>query len=128
VSNYLIGNDPSKWHTNIANYAKARYRGVYRGVDLVYHGDQKQLEYDLVVEPGANPGAIRLAFDGIQGKSLEANGNLVLHTSRRVGFLRRPRFLAQTDRGKIATARGETTAVDHSSLAHGANRRGTSDE
>ena len=55
VSNYFIGNDPSKWHTNIANYAKVAYQDVYRGIDLVYHGDQQQLEYDFVVKPGARP-------------------------------------------------------------------------
>ena len=68
VSNYLIGNDPSKWHTDVPNYAEVAYKGVYRGIDLVYHGDQKQLEYDFVVDPGADPRAIRLAFDGTQGK------------------------------------------------------------
>ena len=81
VSNYFIGNDPSKWHTNIANYAKVGYQDVYRGINLVYHGDQQQLEYDFVVQPGADPRAIRLAFAGAQGKSIDAQGNLVLHTS-----------------------------------------------
>ena len=81
VSNYFIGNDPSKWHTNIANYAKVGYQDVYRGINLVYHGDQQQLEYDFVVKPGADPHAIRLAFAGAQGKSIDAQGNLVLHTS-----------------------------------------------
>ncbi len=81
VSNDFIGNDPSKWHTNIANYAEVAYKGVYRGINLVYHGDQQQLEYDFVVQPGASPGAIRLAFGGALGKSLDAQGDLVLHTS-----------------------------------------------
>ena len=81
VSNDFVGNDHSKWHTNIANYADVAYQGVYRGINLVYHGDQQQLEYDFVVQPGASPGAIRLAFDGVTGKSLDAQGNLVLHTS-----------------------------------------------
>jgi hypothetical protein len=81
VSNAFIGNDPSKWHTHIANYAEVAYKGVYRGINTVYHGDQQQLEYDFVVQPGASPGAIRLAFDGITGKSLDAQGDLVLHTS-----------------------------------------------
>jgi hypothetical protein len=81
VSNYFMGNDPSRGHTNIANYAEVSYKGVYRGINLVYHGDQQQLEYDFVVQPGASPGAIRLAFGGAVGKSLDAQGNLVLHTS-----------------------------------------------
>jgi uncharacterized repeat protein (TIGR01451 family) len=63
-SNYFIGNDPSQWHTRVANYEKVRYTGVYPGVDLVYYGNQKQLEYDFVVNPGADPGAIGVAFGG----------------------------------------------------------------
>ncbi len=81
VSNYLIGNDPSKWHTDVPNYAEVAYKGVYGGIDLIYHGDQKQLEYDFTVRPGAEPRAIRLSFDGAQGKTIDAQGNLVLHTS-----------------------------------------------
>ena len=61
-SNYFIGNDPKKWRTNIPTYAKVRVEDVYPGVDLVYYGNQGQLEYDFVVRPGANPKAIRLAL------------------------------------------------------------------
>ena len=81
VSNYLIGSDPSKWHTDISNYGKVDYQSIYKGIDLVYHGDQNQLEYDFVVAPGADPRAIRLAFDGMRSASLDRAGNLVLHTS-----------------------------------------------
>src|ERR1035438_5074116 len=48
-SNYFIGNDPAQWHTNIANYGKVEYHDVYPGVNLVYYGNQRQLEYDFVV-------------------------------------------------------------------------------
>jgi hypothetical protein len=54
-SNYFIGNDPTKWRTNVPNYAKVRYANVYPGVDLVYYGNQGQLEYDFVVQPSADP-------------------------------------------------------------------------
>ncbi|HEV2177809.1 MAG TPA: hypothetical protein VGW33_11520 [Terriglobia bacterium] len=57
-SNYFIGNDPKKWRTNVPTYAKVRYQGVYPGVDLVYYGNQGQLEYDFVVAPGAADGDI----------------------------------------------------------------------
>jgi len=60
-SNYFLGDNPAKWHTNVPNYGKLRYEGVYPGIDLVYYGNQRQLEYDFVVAPGAAPGAIRLA-------------------------------------------------------------------
>ena len=63
-SNYFIGNDPKKWRTNVPNYAKVKYQEVYPGVDLIYYGNQRQLEYDWAVAPGADPSAIRLAIDG----------------------------------------------------------------
>jgi hypothetical protein len=59
-TNYFIGNDPTKWRTNIPTYARVRYRSVYPGVDLVYYGHQGQLEYDFVVAPGADPRQIAL--------------------------------------------------------------------
>src|SRR5207245_9060182 len=52
-SNYFIGNDPKKWRTNVPNYAKVKYKNIYPGVDLVYYGNHRQLEYDFIVRPGA---------------------------------------------------------------------------
>ena len=77
-SNYFIGNDPAKWRTNISTYAKVRYEGVYPGVDLVYYGNQGQLEYDFVVAPGADPGLVTLAFEGAREVHIDARGELVL--------------------------------------------------
>jgi hypothetical protein len=60
-SSYYLGNDPKKWQTGIPNYARVQYRGIYPGIDLVYHGNQGgQLEYDFVVAPGGDPSAIVL--------------------------------------------------------------------
>ena len=64
-SNYFIGDDPVKWHTNIPNYAKVRYQDVYAGVDLVYYGNPGRLEYDFLVSPGSDPRSIRLAFERV---------------------------------------------------------------
>ena len=55
ATNYFIGNDPAKWRTNIPTYGKVRYNSVYPGVDLVYYGNERQLEYYFVVAPGAAP-------------------------------------------------------------------------
>ncbi len=78
ASNYLIGNDPAKWRTNVSSYAKVKYRDVYPGVDLIYYGNQRQLEFDLVVAPGADPGAIKLDLQGADKVELDAQGDLVL--------------------------------------------------
>ncbi|MCD6077555.1 MAG: Cell surface protein, partial [Ramlibacter sp.] len=47
-SNYILGDDRSKWHTNIANYGSVVYRDVYDGIDVRYYGTQRQLEYDFI--------------------------------------------------------------------------------
>src|SRR6266567_2897425 len=62
-THYLTGNDPNKWRTNVVNYSRVRYQNAYPGVDLVYYGNQQQLEYDFVVAPGADPHSILLDLD-----------------------------------------------------------------
>jgi hypothetical protein len=76
-SNYFIGNDPKQWRTNVPTYAKVKYAGVYAGVDLVYYGNQGQLEYDFVVAPGADPKVIALDL-GAAGLRIGKNGDLVV--------------------------------------------------
>ena len=80
-SNYLSLSGPGKPLTNVANYARVEYRDVYPGIDLIYHGGTRQLEYDFVVGPNANPGMIALKFDGTSGLELDAQGELVVHTA-----------------------------------------------
>jgi hypothetical protein len=63
-SNYFIGKDPTKWRRNIPTFGKVKYQQVYPGVDLVYYGNQRQLKYDFVLQPGADPQQIELRFDG----------------------------------------------------------------
>jgi len=80
-SNYFIGDDPQKWRTGVANFSKVKYAGVYPGIDLVFHGNQRQLEYDFVVAPGGDPGAIRLAWKGAKRIEVDGRGDLVLHVA-----------------------------------------------
>jgi len=77
-ANYFIGNDPKKWRTNVPLYAKVRYRDVYPGVDLMYYGNQRQLEHDFIVAPGADPRSITLNLAGAEKLSLDPQGALVL--------------------------------------------------
>jgi hypothetical protein len=80
-SNYFIGSDPRQWRRDVPSYARVKYSGVYPGIDLIYYGNQRQLEYDIVVAPHADPRRIALGFDGVETMSLDPDGNLVLHTS-----------------------------------------------
>src|SRR2546430_6664011 len=79
-SHSFIGRDPSRWRTDVPTYTRVAYRDIYPGIDLVYYGTQeRQLEYDFVVGPGADPRAIRLTFDGVDRLELNGTGDLVLH-------------------------------------------------
>src|SRR5438445_652768 len=89
-SNYFIGNDPAKWRANVPTHAKVEYRDVYPGVNLVYYGNQRQLEHDFVVSPGADPKAITLAFEGMDGVAIDALGDLVRRADGGEGRLRKP--------------------------------------
>jgi hypothetical protein len=103
--NYLLGSDRSKWHTGVPAYTRVKAHGVYPGVDLVFYGNRRQFEYDFVVAPGADPRAIRLAFDGVieregrQALSIDARGDLVLATA--TGDLRLQRPLAYQEIGGV---------------------------
>ncbi len=79
-SNYFIGNDPAKWRHNIPQFARVEYKSVYPGVDLVYYGDQGQLEYDFRVAPGAEPSQIALSFQG--ASTHIESGDLMLSTDQ----------------------------------------------
>jgi uncharacterized repeat protein (TIGR01451 family) len=78
-SNYFIGNDPSKWHRGVPQFARVEYQRVYPGIDLVYYGNQQQLEYDFRVAPGADPNQIALSFKGASARI--DSGDLVLSTA-----------------------------------------------
>ncbi len=76
--NYFIGNDHAKWRRNIPTYRRVYFKEVYPGIDVVYYGIQRELEYDLVVAPGANPKLIRFSVEGADRIRLDKTGRLLL--------------------------------------------------
>jgi Abnormal spindle-like microcephaly-assoc'd, ASPM-SPD-2-Hydin/Beta-propeller repeat len=81
--NYFIGNDPKKWHTDVPTYMRVKYTNLYPGIDLVFYGNQRRLEYDFVVAPGADPKGIRLNVEGARKLRVNTDGDLVLSVSGR---------------------------------------------
>jgi hypothetical protein len=77
-TNYFIGNDSKQWHTNVPNYSAVEYRGIYSGVDAVFHGDNRRLEFDFNIAPGADPHAIALEVDGARRIRLNRAGDVLL--------------------------------------------------
>ena len=100
VSNYFIGNDPSRWRTGVPQFGKVRYRDVYPGIDAVFYGNASELEYDFVVNPGASPEKIRLWFDGAQGIRTDASGDLVVQVGGVEMRSRKPRIYQKTGAGE----------------------------
>jgi hypothetical protein len=67
ITNYYIG---SRAITNLPHYSSVRGKSIRPGIDIVYHGNGRELEYDLVIHPGANVNALRLRFEGRPGLDL----------------------------------------------------------
>jgi Beta-propeller repeat len=105
-ANYFIGNDPQQWRTHVPTYAKVQYAAVYPGVDLVYYGQARQLEYDFVVAPGADPAVITLGFEGVDHVDVDAQGDLVLATASRSLRFQKPVIYQEADGRRQAIAGG----------------------
>ncbi|HYT87902.1 MAG TPA: SBBP repeat-containing protein, partial [Gemmataceae bacterium] len=106
-TNDLHGNDPSHWHTNIANFRSVRYTALYPGIDLVFYGanaQARQVEYDFLLKPGADPSVIHLALHGALDQHLDSDGTLIQSTpGGEVAHLAPTLYQSQDDsRAKIA--------------------------
>ncbi len=99
-TNYFSGSDPSQWRTGIANYARVKVSEVYPGVDLIYYGQQRQLEYDIIVQPAADPRSIALQFEGADKLEIDARGDLLLHTAGGTLRQRKPIVYQETVNGR----------------------------
>ncbi len=75
--NYLLGSNATTWRTDVPSFGQVRYRGVYPGVDLLFHGSGHRVEFDFVLQPGADPRAIQLRITGTKA-AVSASGDLIL--------------------------------------------------
>jgi len=76
--NYLVGNQPAHWQSGVTTFAKVRVENIYAGINVVYYGNGRQLEYDFDLAPGTNPQTIALRFDGAEKISVNSQGELVV--------------------------------------------------
>lgn len=103
---HFTGNDPAKWRTGIATYARVRSEEVWPGIDVVWYGNEQQLEYDFIVAPGADPQTIRLAFEGADRLSTDDAGDLLIEVAGRQVRQHRP-FIYQEVNGLKREITGE---------------------
>ena len=104
--NYFIGNDPEKWRRNLPTYRKVCYTDVYPGIDIVYYGNQRELEYDFVVAAGANPKLIRFNVEGAERIRLDKKGNLLLALKHGEVQLNKPFIYQLNDEGSRREVKG----------------------
>ena len=88
--NYFRGPDPTQWRSGVPTYQRVKYTGVYPGIDLLYYGQQRQLEYDFVVAPRADPQCITLGFSGAERLEVNDQGELIVHTGREAVRMHKP--------------------------------------
>ena len=105
VANYLVGNDASKWRTNVPTYARVRLEQIAPGVDLVFYGSNERPEYDFVVAPGADPSAAVVSFHDAIRARIDENGDLVVTMADGEFRQLRPVAYQETSEGRrIVTA------------------------
>src|SRR5947209_1563365 len=102
--------------TNIATYARVRYARIYPGIDLVYYGNQQELEYDFIIKPGADPGMIALHFEGSDRVTVDSRGNLVLGLDESSVVQHKP-IIYQERRGVRKTIEGSYRLVSADTVA-----------
>ena len=114
--NYFIGKDPSQWHTNVPTYKQVRYKSVYPGIDLIYYGNHRQVEYDFRLAAGADPGQIHFSVEGADSVSINADGDLALKIGSDTLTFQCPEIYQETN--------GQHTPVAGSYVLEGSNQIG----
>ena len=99
TSNFLVGRDRSKWRTGVPHVARVLYSEVYPGIDVIYYGNDGQLEYDFLVAPGADTRRIALGLDGAERVEVDAAGDLVMRVGASEVRLAKP--IAYQDRDGV---------------------------
>jgi uncharacterized protein (TIGR03437 family) len=96
-SNYFLGNDAKRWRTSVPHFARIRYEEIYDGIDLVYYGRNRELEYDFVLQPGAGVDDVRMRFHGADSLELTEDGNLLVSVGDNRMVHRRPFVFQEID-------------------------------
>jgi hypothetical protein len=110
---YFVGNDPKDWLTDVPSYGRVAYRGIYPGVDAVFYGNQKQLEYDFVVAPGADPAQIALRVEGASDLKTSADGNVEMRVAGANVELLKPAVYQELNGERREVAANYVVGNDH---------------
>jgi gliding motility-associated-like protein len=79
--NYFLGEDITKWASDVHTFAEVNYLSVYQGIDLRFFEQKERLKYEFVVGVGGNPEQIRLQYEGADNIRINEYGDLEITTS-----------------------------------------------
>jgi hypothetical protein len=112
--NYLLGNDPQQWRTEVPTCGAVLYQEAYPGIDLKFYGTGKQLEYDVIVHPGADPGKVKFRCEGARGVKVNGDGDLVIALPGGREFLQRKPLVYQEIDGRRVERAGSFRLAEES--------------
>jgi len=115
---YFLGNDPEKWKTNIPTYGTVVYKDLYKGIDMKFYGDNRQLEYDIIVGPGADPSKVKFSYTGIRGLKVTEAGDLEITLKEGRIIQKRP-YIYQQIAGKKTVVRGSFKIENSAPFSYG---------
>src|SRR5437868_319098 len=99
-ASYFLGSQPENWHVGVPTFSKVKYHQIYPGIDLLYYGNQRQLEYDFMVAPKADAKRIALKIDGADQLEVNSQGELVAHLNGMKVSWHRPFAFQETEAGR----------------------------
>ena len=100
IVNYFIGNDPSRWLTNLPTYAGIVYKQLYPGIDLRYDGAQSTLKGTYTLAPHADPSRIRWRYEGATSVHVdEQTGDLLIALNDMATLIEKAPSAWQTNNG-----------------------------
>ncbi|HEU5239565.1 MAG TPA: SBBP repeat-containing protein, partial [Pyrinomonadaceae bacterium] len=111
--NYFLGNNCARWQTHVLTFRRVTFESIYPGINLTFYGNQREIEYDFVVAPGADPTAIRLRFDRGVASRISANGDLVLRKGHEQIVERTPDIYQETNGTRRSVAGGYVLLRNH---------------
>ena len=125
-ASYFVGANPNRWHTGIPLFSRVRYESLWPGIDAVFYGNERNLEYDVVVAPGADVTRARFAIGGVDDAHLTTSGELALRVGGHEVRYSRPIAYQEISGSRRAIAAGYVLAGDTLSFQVGPYDRGHS--
>jgi len=100
--NYFVGNDKSKWHSNIPTYGAVTYHDIYKNIDVKFYGNNKNMEHDVIVRPGGDPSLVKFAYEGVKGFKVTEAGDLEVSLKEGKIIEKRPVIYQEIDGERVA--------------------------